>query len=119
MSPRRFRNDRRVVLFLLAGWLALGGLVFNGVALSAHEHVQRRTPTSFSLNHASIASGEDACALCSAAAVLEPFLPSLFMFVEALLATAGTDDPVDPGDDGLAARAHSWRSRAPPFPGSN
>ncbi|WP_019515199.1 hypothetical protein [Sphingomonas sp. Mn802worker] len=96
-------------------WTALCALIFNGVAFSAHRHALHSAPVVSSVDVLHVAtSDEGACALCSAAAMLEPYLPPS---ATVLIAPRGNDAQaitVAAAYDLLSSRAHIWRSRAPP-----
>ncbi len=117
VTKRQPQMIRRPVTMTWVVWLALCALIFNGVAFGAHRHPLPAAPvvTSGDVLHVAT-SDEGACALCFAAAILEPYLPP---FATAVIAPRPRDEStiiVAAAYDRPATRAHIWRSRAPPAP---
>jgi len=88
-----------------------------GFVLQTHRHT-RPAPAAYAgaPAHALALDADDVCDLCTAVAAQDPFLPphpTLLILSSAFPAPAPIDRAAYPL---LLARAHIWRSRAPPDP---
>ena len=117
VTRRRTPSCRERAGTLLIGLLALCALVYDGFVLQTHRHA-RPAPAAYAgaPAHALALDADDVCDLCTAVAAQDPFLPphpTLLILSSAFPAPAPIDRAAYPL---LLARAHIWRSRAPPDP---
>jgi len=117
VTRRRTPSCRERAGTLLIGLLALCALVYDGFVLQTHRHT-RPAPAAYAgaPAHALALDADDVCDLCTAVAAQDPFLPphpTLLILSSAFPAPAPIDRAAYPL---LLARAHIWRSRAPPDP---
>lgn len=117
VTRRRTPSCRERAGTLLIGLLALCALVYDGFVLQTHRHA-RPAPAGYAGAPASALAldADDVCDLCTAVAAQDPFLPpqpTLLILPPTFAALAPVARAAYPR---LVARAHIWRSRAPPEP---
>ncbi|WP_443019695.1 DUF2946 family protein [Sphingomonas phyllosphaerae] len=97
---------------LLLPLLALCSLLYDGVAVRAH---QQAAPELVAAQiHSSSASFDDACALCAATATLDALLLPISLDWQVPVAAAIVVTVVTRPSRAAHRRAHDWHSRAPP-----
>lgn len=110
-------STRPVRLGMIAlGLIALWSLLYDGIVVRAHHHP---VPVVAAADRQATPAALDApCALCAAAAALEPFLPPTLLAWMTRIGAAIVTIAVAGAACAPRTHAHHWRSRAPPAPAS-